>query len=66
MIEEVRENSKISIIFVSHDLALVSNLCDRVMVLEEGIVVDCGQTQAVINNPTSEYTKKLISSVITD
>lgn len=66
MIEEVRENSKVSIIFVSHDLALVSNLCDRIMVLEEGIVVDCGQTQAVINNPTSEYTKKLISSVITD
>ncbi len=64
MIEEVRDNSDVSIIFVSHDLALVSNLCDRVMVLEEGNVVDCGQTREVINYPTSEYTKMLLDSII--
>lgn len=64
MIEEVRENSKVSIIFVSHDLALVSNLCGRVMVLEEGEVVDYGKTQEVINYPASEYTKMLLDSII--
>ena len=64
MIEEVRKISNISIIFVSHDLALVSNICDRVIVLKDGEIVDSGVTADVINNPTSDYTKKLLDSVI--
>ncbi|MBR5337957.1 MAG: ATP-binding cassette domain-containing protein [Lachnospiraceae bacterium] len=64
MIEDVRNKEDVSILFVSHDLALVSNLCDRVMVIKEGEVVDYGETKTVINNPTSEYTKKLLDSVI--
>ena len=64
MIEEVRKASNVSIIFVSHDLALVSNLCDRVIVLKEGEVVDRGDTGTVINNPTSDYTRMLLDSII--
>ena len=64
MINEVREKEHISIMFVSHDLALVSNICDRVIVIKEGVVVDSGDTKEVINNPKSDYTKRLLESVI--
>lgn len=64
MINEVREMEHISVMFVSHDLALVSNICDRVIVIKEGVVVESGDTKEVINNPVHDYTRKLLDSVI--
>jgi peptide/nickel transport system ATP-binding protein len=62
---ELREKEGLSMIFVSHDLALVSALCDRVMVLKNGICVEEGKTQDIIRNPQDAYTKLLLSNVIT-
>lgn len=61
---ELREKEKLSMIFVSHDLALVSALCDRVMVLKDGKCVEEGDTSEVITNPAHIYTKELLSCVI--
>ncbi len=62
---ELRKSEDISILFVSHDLALVSMLCDRVMVLKDGVCVEEGVTREVITNPQHSYTKQLLSNVIT-
>lgn len=60
----IREKENVSIILVSHDLALVSTICDRIMVMKDGEVVDQGETGKVISNPASEYTRRLLESVI--
>jgi ABC-type dipeptide/oligopeptide/nickel transport system ATPase subunit len=51
-------------IFVSHDLAVVRCLCDRVMIMRDGAVVEEGPVEQVIRAPREEYTRKLVDSVL--
>lgn len=51
------------ILFITHDLALVSEFADRILVMYAGRIVESGPTDAVIKNPTHPYTKALIASV---
>ena len=51
-------------IFVSHDLAVVSCLCDRVMILRGGALVEEGSVEEVIRAPREEYTRRLVDSVL--
>ena len=53
-----------SAIFVSHNLAVVSSLCDRIMVMKDGVVVEEGDATQIIRQPKEEYTKRLIESVL--
>ena len=62
---ELRKKEGLSIVFVSHDLALVSQLCDRVMVLKDGVCVEAGDTRTVIIQPKDAYTKLLLENGIT-
>lgn len=47
-------------VFVSHDMAVVRKICDRVMVMKDGRVVECGATEELFLRPQKEYTKKLL------
>lgn len=58
-----RLKGKVSIVFITHDLALVSELADRLLVLDEGEVAECGSAENVVANPQSACAKKLMSSV---
>ncbi|MBP3814032.1 MAG: ABC transporter ATP-binding protein [Butyrivibrio sp.] len=64
LIRQLQENEGLSIIFVSHDLALVSMLCDRIMVMKNGECVEEGETSKVLGNPQHEYTKELLDNLI--
>ena len=64
LLMEIRDAENVSIILVSHDLALVSMICDRIMVMKDGVVVEEGKTEDVINKPSDEYTRKLLNSII--
>ena len=64
LLNEIRREQQLSLLFISHDLALVSSFCDRLYVLYEGKVVEEGETAQVIQNPRQPYTKKLIDSVL--
>ena len=64
LLNEIRQNQQLSILLISHDLALVSSFCDRLYVLYEGTVAEEGETAQVIQNPRQPYTKKLIDSVL--
>ena len=55
----------LSIIFVSHDLALVHSFCDRILVLKSGEVITCGDAKEVIRHTEEPYTKQLLDSVLT-
>jgi len=63
LIEVIKEKYKLTIIFVSHDLSIVKSICDRVIVLKDGNIIESNNTINLFKNPQSVYTKKLISSV---
>lgn len=60
LLRELRESVNLSMIFVSHDLAVVSQVCDRVLVFKDGSVVESGRIDDVLRRPTHAYTRYLI------
>lgn len=64
LLRNLKEQDNLSLIMISHDLALVQMLCDRILVMKDGKVIEEGMTDEVINNPQTEYTKTLIESVL--
>ena len=65
LLTRIRKEKKLSILFISHDLALVSSFCDRTYVLNHGRVVEAGETAQIIHAPKEPYTKRLIESLLT-
>ena len=63
LLMELREKFGLSYLFISHDLSVVKRICDRTVVMRHGQVEEAGPTQDLIENPQTEYTKKLISAV---
>lgn len=57
-----RNTYQTSILFISHDLALVARLCDRVLVLKDGRVVERGTAEEIFTSPKEDYTKKLLEA----
>lgn len=62
LIKSLCRERNISVIFVSHDLSVVSQLCERICVMKDGELIESGQTKSVLNNPQRYYTRKLIDS----
>lgn len=58
------QGKKLSILFICHDVALVQNFCDRVLVMHDGVIVEQGDPDEIVKNPKDDYTKKLIESVL--
>ena len=61
--KDLQAQFEFSIILVTHDLPVVSFLCDRILVMQGGKVIETGETDAIIKYPSHDYTKKLIQSV---
>jgi len=62
LLKELQQETKMSIIFISHDLALVSEIADEVLVMYQGKIVEQGEVSQIFKNPTHNYTKALINS----
>jgi len=58
------QGKKLSILFICHDVALVQNFCDRVLVMHDGEIVEQGIPDEIIMHPQNDYTKRLIESVL--
>ncbi|RRS02392.1 ABC transporter ATP-binding protein [Aquabacterium soli] len=63
LLESLRRDERVSLIFISHDLSLVRSLCDSVLILRGGHVVESGNSAEVFAQPRSEYTRKLLDSI---
>jgi ABC-type glutathione transport system ATPase component len=61
LIAELREQEGLSVVVVSHDLAVVAQLCDEVLVMRAGEAVEHGPARQVLHSPRHDYTKLLIS-----
>lgn len=63
LLQNLRATRNLAFLFISHDLAVVRNLCDRVAVMLDGEIVETGPVADVIDNPQHEYTRKLLAAV---
>ncbi|MFJ5213857.1 ABC transporter ATP-binding protein [Streptomyces sp. NPDC088354] len=61
LLAELRERTGLALVLVSHDLAVVAQLCDEVLVLRDGRVVEHGPTHTVLHDPQHDYTRLLIA-----
>lgn len=68
LLQELRNKRDLTYIFITHDLAVVRNVADRVAVMQEGRLVELNPTEKIFDNPEHYYTRKLISAspVITE
>lgn len=66
LLNELRreQGTALSILFICHDISLVQQFCDRVLVMYHGDIVEQGAPDAVICHPQNDYTKRLIDSVL--
>jgi len=61
LLVELKNKLSLTLIFISHDIRIVKNICNRVMVLKNGVIVDFNETQKLFKNP-NPYTKSLINA----
>ena len=63
LLKRMNREKQTSILFISHDLSLVKQLCERVLVMKGGYIVETGLTQEVFAHPKEEYTQRLIAAI---
>lgn len=64
LLASVQKEKGISYLFICHNLALVQNFCDRLLVMHQGRIVEEGTPDQVIFHPREEYTKRLVDAVL--
>jgi len=63
LIRELQQEFNLTYIFISHDLAVIKHISDRMMVMNKGEIVEMGDPDEIYYHPKEEYTKKLIASI---
>jgi peptide/nickel transport system ATP-binding protein/peptide/nickel transport system permease protein len=63
LLQELRRDRGLAIIFITHDFGVVAQLCDRIAVMYAGRIVEQGPTRAVLDSPAHPYTRRLIACV---
>ncbi|KRO88341.1 MAG: ABC transporter ATP-binding protein [Cryomorphaceae bacterium BACL29 MAG-121220-bin8] len=62
LLKSIQKDTKMSILFISHDLQLVSNIARNIMVLNKGEIEEMGSSKQIFNSPKKKYTKLLLNS----
>ncbi len=63
LFRDLNRSTGMAILYISHDLASVAGICDRIAILHEGQIVECNATEAIFANPQHEYTKRLMAAM---
>ncbi len=64
LIIKLQEEMKFSVLFISHDLNVIYQMCDRVMVMRDGKIVEEGNVEEVFASPKADYTKELMAATL--
>ena len=62
LLKQIQSETKMSILFISHDLDLVSKFADRTIVLKKGSIIESGNSKSIFNDPQKNYTQMLLAS----
>jgi peptide/nickel transport system ATP-binding protein len=65
LLKTLRAEHELSMLFISHDLAVVAQVADRVAVMRHGVIVETGDVKQIFSDPQHEYTRKLLASAPT-
>ena len=60
LFQKLKENKKISYLFISHDINVVKKISDRLLIIKDGEIIESGSKEKIFSKPEKEYTKKLI------
>ena len=60
LLKDIQDELHLTMLFISHDLPVIRQMCDRIIVLKNGAVCETKDTEELFNNPKHEYTKELI------
>ena len=60
LFQKLKENKKISYLFISHDINVVKKISDRLLIIKDGEIIESGTKEKIFSKPEKEYTKKLI------
>jgi len=60
---KIKKEQDLSILFISHDLRIINSMCDYVLVMKKGSIVEEGKTKDVFDKPKTEYMKSLLQAV---
>lgn len=60
---ELKKNMKMSILFITHDFGIISEVANKVLVMKEGVIVERGEKKEILSLPQHPYTKKLLKAV---
>lgn len=63
LLRELQQEFKLTYIFISHDLAVIKHISDRMMVMNKGEIIEVGDPDDMYNHPKEEYTKRLIAAI---
>ena len=63
LFRELNRSTGMAILYISHDLASVAGICDRIAILHQGEIVECGETERIFSNPQHEYTQRLMAAI---
>jgi peptide/nickel transport system ATP-binding protein len=63
LLNELKHEHNLSYLFISHDLRVISQISDRVLVMHQGKIVEQGTVNEIFTNPQHSYTQKLLSTV---
>jgi ABC-type glutathione transport system ATPase component len=63
LFRELNRSTGMAILYISHDLASVAGICDRIAILQQGEIVECGTTEQIFAHPRHEYTKRLMAAL---
>jgi len=62
LIKKLKKEFKFSILFITHDLAILKEIADRIIIMKDGKIIEEGSCKNIISNPTSDYTKELLAA----
>jgi ABC-type glutathione transport system ATPase component len=63
LFRELNHTTGMAILYISHDLASVAGICDRIAILHEGQIAELGTTEQILTNPQHEYTRRLMAAL---
>ncbi len=63
LLDGLRREDDLAFLFVSHDLNVVRMMCDRTIVLQNGRIVEQGESRAMFDNPKTAYTRELVEAI---